>query len=118
MIDNKYTIAYKEVLEILKHIPIEEYNKIPKTKIEFFEMNADNEHIFNYDINKTLDEQNVLSITKGIIILLFRDYWATDGQREKIIAKQKYDTNKLEEQKRIKYNPDEIFTTRQNNSIT
>ena len=106
MVDNKYAIAYSEVLEILKHIPLEDYNKIPKTKIELFETNADNEYTFNYDPSKTLEEQNVSNITKGIIILLFRDYWATEIQRNKIIAKQNYDRMKLEEKK---YNPDNIF---------
>ena len=37
MADIKYANAYSEVLEILKYIPIEDYNKIPKTKIELFE---------------------------------------------------------------------------------
>ena len=115
MVDNKYVIAYSEVLEILKHIPIEDYNKIPKTKIEFFKTNADNEYTFNYDPSKTLEEQNVSNITKGIIILLFRDYWATEMQRNKIIAKQNYDRMKLEEKK---YNPDNIFINHYKNPFT
>ncbi len=115
MVDNKYAIAYSEVLEILKHIPLEDYNKIPKTKIEFFKTNADNEYTFNYDPSKTLEEQNVSNITKGIIILLFRDYWATEIQRNKIIAKQNYDRMKLEEKK---YNPDNIFINHYKNPFT
>lgn len=115
MVDNKYVIAYSEVLEILKHIPLEDYNKIPKTKIEFFKTNADNEYTFNYDPSKTLEEQNVSNITKGIIILLFRDYWATEIQRNKIIAKQNYDRMKLEEKK---YNPDNIFINHYKNPFT
>lgn len=115
MVDNKYAIAYSEVLEILKHIPLEDYNKIPKTKIELFKTNADNEYTFNYDPSKTLEEQNVSNITKGIIILLFRDYWATEIQRNKIIAKQNYDRMKLEEKK---YNPDNIFINHYKNSFT
>ena len=115
MVDNKYAIAYSEVLEILKHIPLEDYNKIPKTKIELFKTNANNEYTFNYDSSKTLEEQNVSNITKGIIILLFRDYWATEIQRNKIIAKQNYDRMKLEEKK---YNPDNIFINHYKNSFT
>lgn len=115
MVDNKYAIAYSEVLEILKHIPLEDYNKIPKTKIELFKTNADNEYTFNYDPSKTLEEQNVSNITKGIIILLFRDYWATEIQRNKIIAKQNYDRMKLEEKK---YNPDNIFINHYKNPFT
>ena len=117
MVDNKYAVAYSEVLEILKHIPIEDYNKIPKTKIELFKINANNEYTFNYDPSKTLEEQNVSNITKGIIILLFRDYWATERQRNKIIAKQNYDRMKLEEKKKEKYNPDNIFRNRYKNFL-
>ena len=109
MVDIKYANAYKEVLEILKYIPEEDYNKIPKEKIELFETNANDNYKFNYEPNKTLDEQNVSKIAKGIIAILFRDYWANDNQREKIIAKQNYDRIKLEEQKREQYNPDELF---------
>ena len=112
MVDNKYRIAYSEVLEILKHIPIEDYNKIPKNEIELFELYADNEYIFDYNINKTLDEQNVSDIAKGIIILLYRDYWATDTQREKILAKEKYDILQLEKVKQEKYNSHDIFKKR------
>jgi len=115
MVDNKYAVAYSEVLEILKHIPIEDYNKIPKNEIELFETYADNDYTFNYDTSKTLEEQNVSDITKGIIILLFRDYWATEIQRNKIIAKQNYDRMKLEEEKKAKNNPDNIFSNQYKN---
>ena len=34
MVDVKYAVAYSEVLEILKYIPISEYNKIRTTKYQ------------------------------------------------------------------------------------
>ena len=117
MVDSKYGIAYSEVLEILKHIPIEDYNKIPRNEIELFETYADKDFTFNDDSNKTLEEQNVSNITKGIIILLFRDYWATEIQRNKIVAKQNYDRVKLEEKKKEIYNPDNIFINNHKNSL-
>ena len=36
MLDLEYGNAYKEVLEILKHISQEDYDKIPEEKIAFF----------------------------------------------------------------------------------
>lgn len=117
MVDSKYGIAYSEVLEILKHIPIEDYNKIPRNEIELFETYTDKDFTFNYDSSKTLEEQNVSNITKGIIILLFRDYWATEIQRNKIVSKQNYDRVKLEEKKKEKYNPDNIFINNHKNSL-
>ncbi|MCI9177128.1 MAG: hypothetical protein HFJ28_00710 [Clostridia bacterium] len=109
MVNIKYANAYVEVLEILKYIPVEDYNKIPKNKIELFETNANNGYTFKYDISKTLDEQNVSKITKGIIAILFRDYWATESQREKIINKQNYNRMMIEKEKQEKYKPNGIF---------
>lgn len=113
--DDKYTVAYSEVLEILKYIPSEYYNKIPKSKIELFERYANSKYIFNYNPSKTLEEQNVSNITKGIIILLFRDYWATESQKNKIVEKKEYDRIKLEEKKKEKYNPNNIFARNHKN---
>lgn len=56
-------------------------------------------------------------ISETIIGILFRDYWATEIQREKIIAKQNYDRMKLEEEKRATYNPEKIFNNKQNSFI-
>ena len=109
MIDIKYANAYSEVLEILKYIPVEDYNKIPKNKIELFKTNANNDYSFKYNPNKTLDEQNVSKTAKAIIAILFRDYWATEIQRKKIIEKQNYDRMKLEEEKKARYNSDNLF---------
>lgn len=111
MVDSKYGIAYSEVLEILKHIPIEDYNKIPRNEIELFETYADKDFTFNYDSSKTLEEQNVSNIAKGIIILLFRDYWATDIQKERIIKKQNYDRHIIEDLK-IEFNPNVVFKSK------
>ena len=54
---------------------------------------------------------------KIIIAILFRDYWATDAQREKILAKEKYDRVQLEKQKRKQYNSDDIFKKRKSGQI-
>ena len=109
MIDIKYANAYSEVLEILKYVSKEDYEKIPNSKIELFETNHNKEYVFKYNPNKTLDEQNVSKTAKAIIAILFRDYWATAIQKEKIINKQNYDRMKLEEEKRTRYNSDNLF---------
>jgi len=109
MVEIEYANAYSEVLEILKFIPKADYEKIDKETINVFEANHNKDYIFNYEPSKTLNEQNASKITKTIIAILFRDYWATDIQREKILAKEKYDLEKIEEEKREVYNPDNIF---------
>ena len=88
MIDIVYANAYKEVIEVLKHVSKEDYDKIPQDKINLFKKCANENYNFTYDINKTLDEQNVSKKAKTIIAILYRDYWATDEQRKKIKAKE------------------------------
>ena len=109
MVSIEYANAYSEVLGILKFIAKEDYEKIPNSKIELFETNQNKEYIFEYNPNKTLEEQNVSKRAKAIIGLLFRDYWATDEQKEKILRKQNYDRQILEEQKKSMYDVKNIF---------
>lgn len=116
MLDEKYSIAYSEVLEILKHISQEDYEKIPKSKIELYKENANKDYVFNYNPTKTLNEQNVSKIAKGIIAILFRDYWATPEQREKIIKKQNNDRIQIEKEKTKKYNPD-VFKSKNKEEV-
>lgn len=113
MIEIEYANAYTEVLEILKSIPQEELDKIPKSKIEFFERLHNEKYVFHYNVNKTLEEQKVSEKTKIIIAILFRDYWATDVQREKILLKEKYDTHIMEKKINEKYNQENIFNNTQ-----
>lgn len=106
MVNIEYKMAYSEVLEILKYISKEEFNKVPQNMLEMFKANASNENQFIYDPNKTLQEQNVSEIARTIIAILFRDYWATENQKEKILKKQNYDREKIKEEK---YNTNNIF---------
>lgn len=112
-----YHKAYKEVIEILKYVPQESVNKIPKTTLETFEKKMDKDYVFNIDINKSFEEQNLLEETKDIFAVIFRDYWATPYQRERIKAKEKYDRQKIEEEKANKYNPDDIFKNKEKDNV-
>ncbi len=109
--EDNYPKAYKEVIEILKYVPQESVNKIPNEMLETFKIKMDNNYNFSIDINKKLEEQNLLDETKAILANIFRDYWATNYQRERIKAKENYDRQKMDEEKRLKYNSD-IFAKR------
>ena len=114
--ENNYPKAYKEVIEVLKYVPRESVDKIPKTMIDTFNRKMDNNYIFSIDINKSFEEQELLEESKAILANIFRDYWATPYQKERIQAKERYDMEKIEQEKRAKYNND-IFKTRENNKI-
>ena len=108
MKDN-YSKAYKEVIEILKYVPEESVKKIPQSVLDTFKINMDEEHDFTVDINKSFEDQNLLVETKAIFANIFRDYWATPYQKERIEAKEKYDLKQEENQKQEKYNPNDLF---------
>lgn len=112
--ENNYPKAYKEVVEILKYVPKESIDKIPQTMIDTFNAKMDNTYSFSIDINKNFEDQELLEETKALLANIFRDYWATPYQKERIQAKERYDMEKIEEEKRAKYNND-IFKTKENN---
>jgi len=117
MITKEYAMAYTEVIEILKYVPDEDVQKIPEEKLVFYKNNMDNEYTYKLDMTKEFEEQEMSEITKAILANIFRDYWATPYQKEKIEAKEKYDLEKLEEEKREKYNPDNIFKNKQEETL-
>lgn len=74
---NNYKRAYTEVVEILSHLSREEYDKIPKEKIDYYKENMDTEYVYHIDSQKTLNEQNISTEANAILVTLFRDYFAT-----------------------------------------
>lgn len=70
----KYSKAFCEVLEIIKYLPKEIGNLIPKEKIAVFEVYKDRNYYFKYDKNKSLKDQNILKETKTIMGYLYEDF--------------------------------------------
>lgn len=112
MVDIEYSNALCEVLKILEYVDIDDYKKIPPGLIQTFYTYANWNWNFKYDVNKTLDEQHVSKVSKAIIANLFKEYWATPYQKERIKAKEDYDIKQRELRLQEKYNPDNLFKTR------
>lgn len=104
-----YKKAYTEILEIIKYLSRDEYEKIPKEKVEFYKNNKDSLYQFKYDPYKTLNEQKVLRETKVLIVNLFRDVVATETQKEKLnillVRNEQEYQNKLQKE----YSYDKLF---------
>lgn len=88
--------ACYEVLEILKFIKEEDLERIPEKEIQLLENNANHDWKFEYNPNKSIKEQNVSKLTKGIIATYFEKYIATDEQKEIIRQKRVYDFKKYD----------------------
>ena len=114
--ENNFQKAYTEVLVILNHMSKEDINKIPQNVINGFELNKDKNHHFEINSEKPLEEQDILEETKDILSVLFRDYWASQEQKNKILAKENHDRMISEEEKRKKFDVNDLFKTNNTHS--
>lgn len=106
------SIIYTEALTILKYyLKEEDYNKIPKDKIEFFEKNADSEYKYKIDKTKPFVEQSISRRANTIIVYLYREYFV--NEEEKIILDQILDLNEANQKKIQAY--EERVISKENN---
>ena len=103
VITKEYKNAFMEVSKILSCIDKEDFNKIPKDVIYVIEQNKNLD--YEYNMNKELDifKQPMLLKTRVILYNIFRDYWATQNQRQDIIKMQAKERYMLEEIKKNEY---------------
>lgn len=113
-INEEYQNAYKEVLEVLKHMKPEYQNRVPLKMMEFWRKNASQVYDFTYDEAKPFKEQNISKRAKVILAIVYRDCYATNEERESILRGLAEDRQRVEEEKRAKYNPDNIFSGNEN----
>ena len=116
MVKTNYANAYKEVLIILDNLIKEDYDKIPKEYIKFLKSNCNNEYEFYYDTSKTFEEQELLDDTKYILFGLFEKFGATELQKEKIKSFKDNCYSQLEQEKKEKYDPNDIFKKQDENT--
>lgn len=64
------------------------------------ESKRDIEYKFKLQENVEFENQNLLRETKVLLAILYRDYWATEEEKERIISKWKNDIRIAEEKKK------------------
>jgi len=104
---NKYKKAFKEIYIILNKSSQEEVNKIPEHFINFIKENMDEDYepIIYFDENF---ENTVLEETLLILALVYRDYLATEEERNELIRneeiqiKEIYDIENIFKQRKDK----------------
>lgn len=108
--------AYTEVYTILQELNEEEYEKIPDIVIKTIKENRNEQYDYEIDDELELKEQSMLPRTKAILFILFRDYLATQEQKQKIIKMQNEERQKNEEEKQKIYNIN-MFDNKQDTKI-
>ena len=81
----EYRKALSEVNQILLNTDEEVVAKIPKRFQEFVKNNMDEEHKLEIKEGQSLIEQNIMSETKQILALIYRDYICSKEKREELI---------------------------------
>lgn len=103
MVDVKYRNALAEVHQILRYTEEELVCQIPKSVKKFILENRNKNYLTSIVENKSLEEQEVLPETQAILALFYRNYWASEEEKQEF---EKQDTIELEkEQKKV----NEIF---------
>ncbi len=112
-----YYMALDEVDEILNHMDNKFISKIPNDIIEIIRNYKSGNNNFKYDLTKPLSEQNLQKETLEILSYLNYNFWLNEDDKQKY-KKIYYDNFlKNENEKRLKYNPDDIFKDRLKNNI-
>ena len=110
---DNYSIAMQESYKIIKVMGNKYFMLIPEDIRNRIESIRDKNYNFEYDESKTLEEQNVQKETLDILSYLNLEYWCTPEEKEALLKIYRENNFKEEEQKRLKYNPDELFKGRE-----
>ncbi len=109
--------AYSEVDEFLGLVTEEEKKQIPKKLRDFFREEKDINYHRNIDPNIPIKEQNLKEETLAIIALLMIQYWYKDeSKKQKLLEVLDENERKYQEELREKYNPDNIFKSKNDNN--
>ena len=99
-------MAYKEVIKIIEHLPEELYVKIPDEIIQNLMLEMDD--AYNYNIS-SYEEIRMLRETEELLAVIYRDYLASDKERNEILLREKQEEINEELERRKKYPVDNIF---------
>ena len=72
--NDEYKIAYKQVLEIIKYLPVTYYEKIPKKMIDMFKVNQESNYNFEFNPTKSFKEQGVNDKAIEILSIINEKY--------------------------------------------
>lgn len=107
--ENKYREAFVEVLYIIDNLNEVNKSKISKKFIRFMERNSAQEYSVNLPKDVIKQPELLKKETKIILALMYRDYFCTQEEKEKLDKKFIKNNEKQEEELRQKYNTDNMF---------
>lgn len=101
--------ACNEVLVLLKMLPEAELKKIPETEIKFLEEHRDFNYNFSVNPEVPINEVNISRKAKAILVALWKKYFATDIQKQKLDKILQENSMKEEQKKQEEYQYSDMF---------
>lgn len=101
-----------EVECILRMLDNKYITKVPQEVWNYIDENKDKNYIFKYDNNKSLNEQNLNIDTISILTYINIEYLLEDDEKRELLTLLKNDEIIAEQDKRKKYNPDNLFNNK------
>ena len=111
--DKVYEIAFAEVDEIFKIMPIDLLSKIP---MNFRQMISENKaKDYKIEIKEPLEKEKLKQETIVILGLIYRDFLASPEEREELQAKDAEELRKMEDELQQQYSVDNLFKNKKTN---
>ncbi len=117
MVSVEYSIAISEVLDILKNTNEKYVNKISPEFMSFLKDNASKEYISKFDYTNSIESLELSEKAIGILSVINSKFWCTPEQKEDFDIILNNNENKYQAELREKYNPDNIFKKRTQESV-
>lgn len=111
MFQNKQ--ANNQVLELLKHIPLKNYLKIPDKEIIYLKTHQDENYYFKYNEEASIESQDIYREAFIIFTRLYITYIANEKEQKAIKDMLKLNDLKNEEKKQ-KYDSSIVFKNKKN----
>lgn len=111
--DRAYEIAFAEVDEIFKIMPIDLLSKIPMNFKQLISENKAKD--YKIEIKEPLEKEKLKQETIVILGLIYRDFLASPEEREELQAKDAEELRKMEEELQQQYSVDNLFKNKKSN---
>lgn len=107
--NQRYREASVDVLDILSHMSSSEQEKVSRKFVEFLKDNSSEDYVSNLDYTKSLDQMELSEEARGLIAIMYRNYWCTAEEKQALDAKFIENEVKKQEELRERFNPDNVF---------
>lgn len=105
----EYQNALAEVDMILKLVQKDILNKIPNSFLNFIEQKKSKSYIPNFNMELSLNEQNLLKETRAILSLIYRSYLCNSDRRKKLKIDDSIELKIKQKELNEKYSYENLF---------